>query len=154
MAELKATRTSQDLLCAEFIFNFDDTAKDSVSGTTKTFGSTLGDNIVFDAINLPPGAQVVGGDLVAEITGAASGASPTYTLAVGTAATAGAYLGASSLLVAGRTAFTLTDPLASKGGSNVRLAVSGTIGGATAGKFRVTVLYKIDNRGGREVTPI
>lgn len=151
MAELKATRTSQDLLCAEFIFNYNDTAKDSVSGTTKSFGSNFNDAIVFDAINLPPGAQVVGGDLVVETAGAGPTA---YTLAIGTSASASAYLAATSLLAAGRTALTLTDPLSSNDGKNVRLTIASTVANATAGKFRVTVLYKIDNRGGREVTPI
>ncbi len=153
MAKLAATRTSQDVLCAEFIFNYNDTAKDSVSGTDKTFGSTFTDNIVFDAINLPSGCQILGGDLVIETAGAGPTA---YTIAIGTAAAPAAYLAATSLSTAAgtRTALLLTAPLGSVGGANVRVTVASTVANATAGKARITVMYKLDGRGGREVTPV
>lgn len=150
MAKLIATRTSQDVLVAEFIFNYNDTAKDSVSGVEKTFGSVFTDNIVFDAINIPVGAQILGGDMVVETAGAGPTA---YTVAIGTAASASAYLAATSILAAGRTALLLTAPLSSKDGSNIRVTVASTVANATAGKVRIAVMYKIDGRGGREVTP-
>ena len=61
MPFLAATRSSQDLLAAEFNFSFDDTARDSVSLTTKTFGSVFTDAIVFDGINLPVDGGRTGG---------------------------------------------------------------------------------------------
>jgi hypothetical protein len=152
MAVLKATRTSQDLLCAEFIFNYNDTATDSVAGTSKTFGSVYTDAIVLDAINLPVGAEIVGGHLVVE----AQGVGPTaYTVALGVAGNTACYLAATSLLTAAntRTALLLTSALASTDGSPVRLTIASTVANATAGKFRITVLYKKDGRGGREVNP-
>lgn len=151
MAKLLATRTSQDVLAAEFIVNYNDTAKDSVSGTEKSFGSNFNDNIVFDAINLPAGAQILGGDLVVETAGVGPTA---YTMKIGTAADDDAYLAATSLLATGRTALSLTLPLSSNDGENVRITIASTVANATAGKFRVTVLFKIDGRGGREVSPI
>lgn len=152
MAVLKATRTSQDVLCAEFIFNYNDTAVDSVAGTSKTFGSVYTDAIVFDCINLPTGAQIVGGDVVVETQGAGPTA---YTLALGVAGNTACYLAATSLLTAAQTrsALLLTSPLASSAGANIRATIASTVANATAGKFRITVLYKIDGRGGREVTP-
>lgn len=153
MAVLKATRTSQDVLAAEFIFNYNDTAVDSVAGTSKTFGSVYTDAIVFDAINMPSGAQILGGDLVVETQGVGPTA---YTLAIGVAGNTACYLAATSLLTAAntRTALLLTSALASQpAGANIRFTIASTVANASAGKFRVTVLYKIDGRGGREVTP-
>lgn len=153
MAVLKAQRTSQDLLVAEFIFNYNDTAVDSVAGTSKTFGSVYTDAIVFDAINMPSGAQIVGGDLVVETAGVGPTA---YTLAIGVAGNTACYLAATSLLAAAntRTALLLTTALASNAaGANIRFTIASTVANASAGKFRVTVLYKLDGRGGREVTP-
>lgn len=152
MAVLKAQRTSQDVLCAEFIFNYNDTAVDSVAGTSKTFGSVYTDAIVFDCINLPTGAQIVGGDLVVETQGVGPTA---YTLALGVAGNTACYLAATSLLTAAstRTALLLTAPIASNAGANIRATIASTVANASAGKFRITVLYKIDGRGGREVTP-
>lgn len=152
MAVLKATRTSQDVLCAEFIFNFNDTAVDSVTGASKTFGSVYTDAIILDCINLPVGAQILGGDLVVETQGAGPTA---YTVKLGTAASDAIYLGATSLLTAAntRTALLLTSPLGSADGSPIRLTIASTVANATAGKFRISVLYKKDGRGGREVNP-
>ena len=38
-------------------------------------------------------------------------------------------------------------------GANMRLTIASTVANASAGKFRISVMYKIDGRGGREVTP-
>jgi hypothetical protein len=152
MAVLKATRSSQKVLAAEFIFNYNDTAVDSVAGTSKTFGSVYTDAIVFDAINMPSGAQIVGGDLVVET----AGVGPTvYTLAIGVAGNTACYLAATSLLAAAntRTALLLTSALASNAGANLRFTIASTVANASAGKFRVTVLYKLDGCSGDQVTP-
>ena len=69
MAVLKASRTAQFPLVAEFVFNFNDTAVDSVSGTSKTFGSVFTDAIVFDCIPMPVGAVITGGELIVVTAG-------------------------------------------------------------------------------------
>jgi hypothetical protein len=132
-------------MSSEFIFSFNDTAADSVSGVVKTFGSVFGDLIVLDCIPLPPGAQVVGGDLVIETAGVGPTA---YTVALGVAGSTAAYLAATSLLAAAntRTALLLTAALASNSGANVRMTINSTVANASAGKFRLTVQWKMDGR--------
>lgn len=145
MARLYPTRGSQPLQTSEFTFNFNDTAADSVSGTVKTFGSVYTDAIVLDCIKLPPGAQIVGGDLVIET----AGVGPTvYTAALGVEGNTACYLAATSLLAAAntRTALLLTTALASNTGKDIRLTIASTVANATAGKFRITVLWKLDGR--------
>ena len=153
MAVLKATRTSQDVLVAEFIFNYNDTATDSVAGTSKSFGSTYTDAIVFDCINLPSGAEILGGLLVVET----AGVGPTvYTAKLGVSGDDACYLAASDLLAAANTRYALLLTKAIKSnaaGANMRLTIASTVANASAGKFRISVMYKIDGRGGREVTP-
>lgn len=141
MALLKAARTAQYPLMAEFTFNFDDTAVDSVAGTTKTFGSTFGQNLVLDAIPLPPNASVVGGEIVVETAGVGPTA---YTLSVGDSASATRYASAVDLKTATRTALTLTGFRGA--GENIRLTMNVTVANATAGKATVRVLYTVQNR--------
>jgi hypothetical protein len=153
-----ATRTTQRLQVAEFVFNFNDWAVDAVDGAKKTFGSTpaltadplesgltgtVGATLTFDAIPLPVGAVMVGGAVIVETAGVGPTA---YTITVGTAASATAYLASTSLLAAGRTALLLTSPLASNAGQNVRIAVNSTVANATAGKVRIRLDYTIDGK--------
>ena len=141
MALLKAARTAQYPLMAEFTFNFDDTAVDSVAGTTKTFGSTFGQNLVLDAIPLPPNATVVGGEIIVETAGVGPTA---YTLSVGDSASATRYASAVDLKTAARTALTLTGFRGA--GENIRLTMNVTVANASAGKATVRVLYTVQNR--------
>lgn len=142
MAKKIASRTAQYPLSADFLFNFDDTALDSVSGALKTFGAVFGDQIVFDAIPLPQGAVVVGGALIV----ATAGVGPTaYTASLGTAAAPTGILAATSLLATGYTEVT-GKGLTANDGSNVRLTIASTVANATAGKFRVRILYTVDGR--------
>lgn len=141
MALLKASRTAQWPLMAEFTFNFDDTAVDTVAGTTKTFGSTFGQSLVFDAIPLPPNANVIGGEIIVETAYATSTAA---TISVGDSASATRYANAVDLKTAARTALTLTGFRGA--GENIRLAVNATVANATAGKATVRVLYTVQNR--------
>ena len=99
MSAIKATRTAQYPLYAEFTFNFDDTMTDT-AGATKDF-KTVGTSIVADVINLPPYAVVVGGDVVTETAVAGSTA---YNISVGDSGSATRYLGATDRVAAGRTA--------------------------------------------------
>lgn len=147
MALKKATRGAQKVMSAEFVVNFDDTMVD-VNGVTKTFGSVYTDAGTFEVINLPQGAVIIGGDLIVET----QGAGPTvYTMSVGNSGSATAYLAATTLLSAGRTALTGLG-LGSNDGKNVRVTIASTVANATAGKFRVRVEYVIDGRV-EEVNP-
>lgn len=142
MARLKATRQAQYPLVAEFTFNFDDTAIDSVSGTEKTFGSTFGQSLVFEAIPLPPNANVIGGEIIVETAYATSTAA---TLSVGDSASANRYANAVDLKTAARTALTITGFRGA--GENIRVAVNTTVANATAGKVTLRVMYTIQGRG-------
>lgn len=143
MALLKATRTAQWPLVAEFVFNYNDTMVD-VNGVTKSFGSTYTDAGTFEVIPLPPGAIVTGGELIVETAGAGPTA---YTVSVGTSASATALLAATSVLSAGRTALTgLGYNSTLNGGGNIRIAIASTVANATAGKIRVRVAYTTDGK--------
>lgn len=143
MAILKSQRGAQYPLYKEFILNFNDTAIDSVALVSKSFGSNVADNIVFDGISLPIGSVVTGGELIVET----AFVGPTVaTLAAGTAAAAASYLAATTLLTVGRTPLLLTSPLGSNNGADVRLTLATTVANATAGRARVRIQYTIDNR--------
>lgn len=156
-----ASRSAQRKLVAEFLWNFNDWAIDSVDGVKKTFGSTVvladpnsaeaglqaGTGIVLDAINLPRGAVITGGELICEEAYVGIGAGATIT--VGKAGAAAALLGSTDLdaLVAGsRTALLLTAPLTCNDGSNVRMTTAGLTATATAGKFRLRVEFTVDGK--------
>lgn len=143
MALKQATRGAQPVMSAEFAFSFNDTMKDT-AGALKTFGSVFTDAGVFEVINLPQGAVVVGGELIVE----EAGVGPTaYTAAVGTSASAAALLAATTLLSAAGTRVALTGlGLAAVDGKNVRVTIASTVANATAGKFRLRVNYTTDGR--------
>lgn len=152
MALLKATRSAQYPLCAEFVANFGDTMVDT-AGATKTFGSVYTDAGTFEVIPLPPGAVIVGGEVIVETQGVGPTA---YTVAVGNSSTGNLYLAASSLLAAAQTKYPFTmvtasgttsaTALGAADGKNVRITIASTVANATAGKFRVRVMYTIDGR--------
>ena len=149
MALLKATRTVQYPLYADFTFNFNDTMADT-AGVVKTFGSVYTDAGVFEVIPMPTGAVIIGGELIVET----QGAGPTvYTVAVGNAASATAYLAATSVLTASGTRTALTPALLSvnTAGANVRITIASTVANASAGKFRVRIQYTIDGRANETV---
>lgn len=141
MALLKASRTAQWPLVAEFAFNYNDTMVD-VNGATKSFGSTYTDAGTFEVIPMPPGAVIIGGELLVETAGAGPTA---YTVSVGNSSSATAYLAATSVLSTGRTALTGLG-LGSNDGKNVRITIASTVANATAGKVRVRVMYTMDGK--------
>ena len=145
MTVLKKTRGAQYPLVAEFVFNFNDTALDSVTGASKTFGSVYTDAIIFDAIPLPVGAQVIGGDLFVETQGVGPTA---YTAKLGVSGADAIFLAASDLLAAANTryALLLTSEEGAVDGKDLRLTIASTVANATAGKFRVRVMYTIQGR--------
>lgn len=144
MAKLNPSRAAQTVLSAEFTFEFADTMKD-VNGVTKDF-KTVGTH-VFDAINLPPRAIVVGGEVVTEtaVTG-----STAYNVSVGDSVSATRYLGATDRTAAGRTALVPTGYVGN--GENLRVTVAPTVAASTAGKVTVRVQYIMRDRWSETVS--
>ena len=133
MAKLLASRTAQTVMEAEFTFNFDDTMANT-SGTTVDFGKTNSASTVFEVINLPPGAVIVGGDVVTETAFSAT----TVNVSVGDSGSATRYLAATNVKAAGRTALV---PTGYRGtGENIQITVAPS-GVSTTGKATVRVLY-------------
>lgn len=166
MSKLLATRSTQRLQVAEFVFNYNDYVTDSVSGSKVTLGSTVAladpssmvsgltgavaNTITFDAIPMPVGAVIAGGEVIVEtaVTG-----STAYTVSVGIAGTLTALANAVSCLTAARTALTMTTtvPMIANTGTNLRLTIAYTVANATAGKVRVRVMYTIDGKADETV---
>ena len=161
-----ATRSAQWPLHAEFVWNWNDWVVDSVSGAKVTFGSivantadpsepnlTAGTAVVFDAINMPRGAVIAGGELIVETAYVGIGAGAT--LNVGIAGNTAALLSAYDIDAAAanaRTALLLTSPLLCNAGANIRITLAGMTATATAGKVRLRVMYTIDGRGNEVIT--
>lgn len=166
MSKLLATRSTQRLQVAEFVFNYNDYVTDSVSGSKVTLGSTVeladpssmvsgltgavANTITFDAIPMPVGAVIAGGEVIVQtaVTG-----STAYTVSVGIAGTLTALASAVECLTAGRTALTMTTtaPMIANAGTNLRLTIAYTVANATAGKVRVRVMYTIDGKADETV---
>ena len=144
MAKLNPSRAAQTVLSAEFTFEFADTMKD-VNGATKDF-KTVGSTVV-DAINLPPRATIISGEVVTEtaVTG-----STAYNVSVGDSGSATRYLGVTNRLSAGRTPLVPTGYVGD--GENLRLTVAPTVADATAGKVTVRVQYIMRDRWSETVT--
>ena len=143
MPLIQATRGAQPVMSAEAVFSFNDTMRD-VNGVVKTFGSVFGDAGVFEVINLPLGAVVVGGELIVETAGVGPTA---YTVAVGHSGSAAAFLAATDLKTAAGTRTALTGlGLQANDGKNVRVTIASTVANASAGKFRLRVNYTTDGR--------
>lgn len=151
MANLKSTRGAQTELVAEFTFDalldsMPTTVGNTIAGATPVYNAAVVPiggvaSNVFDAIQLPPGAVVVGGDVSVEAAVAGPTAS---TISVGDAANATRYANAVSLLAAGRTALSLTG--FRHAGENLRLTIANTVAAATVGKVTVRVMYTIGGR--------
>lgn len=158
--KLNASRSGQWPLVAEFVFTHNAWVVDSVDGAKKTFGSTVANStdptepgltaatgLVFDAIPMPVGAVIVGGEVIVETAFAGIGAGATLSLGIAGATTA--LINALDLDAAtsgARTALTLTAPLLANAGQNLRLTTAGLTATATAGKVRLRVMYTIDGR--------
>jgi hypothetical protein len=156
--KLLASRSAQYPLVAAFAASFNNWVTDAVSMVAETLGSTVAAStdpaqaglvgpvagtVVFDAIPMPIGAVITGGELIVETAYAGPTAA---TLSLGTAASLTGLLNAVDLKTAARTAFTLTAPLIAQDGSNLRMTLSYTVANATAGKFRLRVMYTVDGR--------
>lgn len=138
MALLKKNRAAQWPLYQEFTFTMADTMVD-------TAGATNALNVVgsktYDVAGLPPGAVVIGGELV---VGVVSNDATTATVAVGDSTSATRYLGATTIKTAART------PLVPTGynslGEDLRITIANGTGGATTGTVTVRVGYVIAGR--------
>jgi len=139
MAKLKTTRGLQSPLVAEFVFDVVNDEMVNTGGTLDNFKTVA--SHVFDAIYLPPGAVVIGGEVTTEtaVTG-----STAYNVSVGDATLATRYLGATDRVAAGRTPLVPTNLVSA--GEQIRVTVAPTVATATAGKISVRVMYVVRNR--------
>lgn len=140
MSKLIASRTAQWPLVAEFKLNFDDTMVNT-AGNTVDFGKTnLGGAAgFFDIIPLPPGAVVIGGEVVTETAFDTAGLDVT----IGDSTTTDRYLASADLKALGRTALV---PTGYRGtGQNIRLGFSSD-DVCTTGVLTVRVQYIVAGR--------
>lgn len=137
MSKLFASRGSQNVQCAEFTFEYDDTMLDT-SGALKDFGKTNTATSTFEVINLPPDAVVVGGDLITETAFDAA----TYNVSVGDADSATRYLGSTDKKGVGRTPLV---PTGHRSNGNLRITVTAA-DACTTGKATLRVLFITPNR--------
>lgn len=144
MALVKPTRSAQWPLTAYFDINVGTDSIVDVNGVTKNFKDTAP---VFEPINLPQGAVVVGGQMIVTTVSDDTG---TATIAVGDSASANRYLAATTIKSLGATALTVTgyEPA----GLNIRVTLANANGNATAGKVRLVVQFIITGRA-NEVYP-
>ena len=162
----QATRSAQWPLYAEFVFNFNDWVVDSVAGTKKTFGSTVansvdpgepgltaGTGVVFDCINMPKGASIIG--ITAQVETAFAGVGAAATLSLGIEGSATAVVNAADLDAAtsgAQLTVAAINPLLCNSGQSLRLTTAGLTATATAGKVRIRVGYTVDDKA-NEVIP-
>ena len=139
MAKKFATRGGQYPITSEFVIDVATDTMVNSAGAEVDF-KTVGPN-AFDAILLPAGAVITGGEVVTEV--AVSG-STAYNVSVGDAASATRYLAATDHVTAKRTPLVPTGLVSD--GSNVRITVAPTVAAATAGKVAVRITYVIRNR--------
>lgn len=138
MSRLIASRTAQWPLVAEFTFNFDDTMT-MTDGSTKDFGKTNVAATSAVIIPLPPGATVIGGEVVTETAFDAA----SYNVTIGDTAVADRYLTSTDKKSVGRTAIV---PTGYRGvGENIVLGFQAA-DPCTAGKMTVRIQYVVANR--------
>lgn len=141
MALKTKTRHSQDVLSAEFVFNVvADTMVPTAGGSAINMAAVQAN--IFDVLELPPNAIVVGGDVVTEtaVTG-----STAFNVKVGDSGSDVRYLGTTDKVAAGRTALVPTG-FVNASGLPVRVTATPTVAVATAGKVRLRVDYVVQNR--------
>lgn len=139
MAKLNASRGSQYPLVAEFVVDVLNDTMLNTAGALDEFKTVA--THVFDVINLPINAIVVGGEVVTET---AVGGATAYNVSVGDSASATRYLGATDRVAAGRTELVPTGYVGA--GEQLRLTVAPTVAAATSGKVTVRVSYVVRNR--------
>lgn len=133
------SRYTQDVRAAEFSWGFADTMV-ATTGVSKDFGAADLAARIFEVIDLPPGARVVGGQLT--VTEAFDTAG--YDVIIGDSAVADRYMASTDVKGLGSTAL-LTPGFVNSAGLPVRVSVA-TDDVCTTGKAVLTVLYVIDGR--------
>lgn len=139
MALLIPTRTFQEVLHAEFSWNWDDTMVNA-SGAVTDFKTAAAH--VVDCIPLPPNAVVVGGGLEVLTTFATVS---TYAVIVGDSASTNRYLSTADRKGAASTVALVPTGYVSLG-EDIRLTITPTGTAATAGKATLRVSYVINGR--------
>ena len=139
MAKLNQTRGAQYVMEAQYVFNFDDTAVNTV-GNEVDFGKTNTAATTIDIIDLPVDATVVGGEVITET---AFNAATSYTVALGDSVSAARYLASADRKTAGRTALVPTGFRTD--GAPLRLSVTSNAA-CTQGKMTVRVQYTVGGR--------
>lgn len=139
MALVKKIRTAQKPLVAEFIINMADTMANA-GGTVQGLNA----NGAFDFADLPPGAQVIGGEAVTE-TALTGGGVTAATIALGDSVSAARYAAAATVLASAARVAVIPTGYTGQGES-LRATLVFTGGSPTAGKVRVRVMYILDGR--------
>lgn len=143
MATLLATRGHQDVLVAEFVFNYNDKMINT-AGNLVDFGETNpgGAAGAFDIINLPPNSIVVGGSFWTDTTFDTAG----YDVIIGDSGSTNRYFTTKDVKTASATAepFLLPNYL-NTGGLNLRFTFASD-DVCTAGKMTIRVQYVIRGR--------
>lgn len=140
MAQLRKTRGAQRPLVAQFAFAFNDTMANTAGTTAAPINSTSG--TTFDIVDLPPGAIVVGGEVIVDTAFTTTGAA---TISLGDSASATRYANAVNMKAAARTALTVTG-YNNVGGLSLRMTLSLADTAAAAGAVRIQLQYIIDQR--------
>lgn len=108
---------------------------------TITFANIADTGVAVQALKLPFGAVVTGGEVVVDTPW---NAGTSATLQVGDSTTANRYLGATSIQAAGRTALVPTGYVSDGSDITVTPTIAGTA--PTAGSLRLRVTYTITGR--------
>ena len=146
MSLLIPTRTFQDVMHAEFSWNWDDTMINA-SGASTDFKTAAAH--VVDCIPLPAGAVVLGGGLEVLTTFATV---TTYAVIVGDSATTDRYLSTADRKAAASTVALVPTGYVSLG-ENIRLTITPTGTDASAGKATLRVSYVVNGRAtGSQIT--
>lgn len=145
MATLNKTRTAQWPLVAEFTFNFNDTMVPAAGGAAVDFGLTNTTATTFNAINLPPNAVVIGGELAVETAFDTA----SYAVVVGDATTANRYLATADRKAVARTPLVPTGYVSD--GGTITIGITNA-DACTTGKATLRVMYTIRDRA-NEVNP-
>lgn len=164
MASLKATRGAQWVLQSEFVFDMSTAVNDAmptvvgnvIGGATPVYNAAVqplsglygGVAQIYELMNLPPSATVVGGEISVDTAVVGPSAS---TLSIGDLNSGSRYGAAINLQAVGRTALTLTGYRGV--GENIRGSLANSGAAATAGKVTVRVQYTMLNRQ-NEVQPV
>lgn len=137
MATVKKSVTAQTVLLGDFTFNIAADSMVAVSGVLTAFKAT--GSPAFDVMTLPPGHQVVGGDVTVATVSNDSG---TATIAIGDDGSATRYLGATNIKAAARTALVPTG-FRSTVSRPIRATIANQNGDATTGQVLLTVQFTV-----------